>query len=137
MLYRVLADAVLLLHFLFVVFVVGGGFAVLRWHRLRWVHIPIAAWGAFIEFAGWICPLTPLEIALRRRGGEAGYSGGFIEHYITAAMYPAGLTRQAQWALGALVLLINAVVYALLIRRLRRTERSSAARPGSRRRADG
>jgi hypothetical protein len=137
MLYRLLADAVLLLHFLFVLFVVAGGVAVLRWPRLRWVHIPVAAWGVIIEFAGWICPLTPLEIALRRRGGEAGYTGGFIEHYITAAMYPAGLTRQVQWLLGALVLLLNVALYTLLIRRLRRPAAPpSAARPGEPGRAD-
>ena len=96
-----------------------GGLAVLRWPRLAWVHVPVALYGAAIEFIGFVCPLTPLEVWLRRRGGEAGYEGGFIEHYVTAALYPAGLTREIQLVLGALVLVLNALVYAALVRRMR------------------
>lgn len=117
--YRALADVVLVLHFTFVLFVVLGGVLVLRWPRLAWAHVPVALYGALIEFAGFVCPLTPLEVALRRRGGEAGYSGGFVEQYITAALYPEGLTREIQWVLGGLVLLVNGVVYALVVRRAR------------------
>src|SRR5438552_4436510 len=106
MLYRLSADLVLVLHFGFVAFVVLGGVLVLRWPRLRWAHLPAVAWGALIEFAGWVCPLTPLEVLLRRRGGEAGYSGDFIDHYLTATLYPAGLTRRLQVALGTMVLLL-------------------------------
>ncbi len=118
--FRGLADLVLVLHLTFVLFVVLGGFVALRWPRVAWVHIPVALYGAIIEFVGFICPLTPLEIWLRRRGGEAGYEGGFIEHYITAALYPTGLTREVQLVLGLAVLVINAAVYAVLWRRLRR-----------------
>lgn len=121
------ADAVLILHLAFVVFVVTGGLAVLRWHRLVWVHVPAAVWGAAIEFGGWICPLTPLENHLRQLAGEAGYSGGFIEHYVTAVLYPEGLTRELQISLGVAVLVINAAVYAVIIGRARRgrSERES------------
>ncbi|HEY8538055.1 MAG TPA: DUF2784 domain-containing protein [Steroidobacteraceae bacterium] len=111
MTYRLLADAVAVLHFAFILFVVLGGLAVLRWPRLAWLHIPAAAWGALIEFGGWICPLTPLENMLRERAGEAGYSGGFIDHYVTGLIYPEGLTRPMQFAVGALVLAINGLVY--------------------------
>src|SRR2546423_15456937 len=90
MLFRLSADLVLLVHFVFVAFVVLGGLLVLRWPRLRWAHLPAVAWGALIEFAGWVCPLTPLEVLLRRRGGEAGYSGDFIDHYLAAALSPRG-----------------------------------------------
>lgn len=117
MIERVLADAVLLLHGLFVLFVVLGGLLVLKWPRLAWLHLPAAAWGALIEFAGMVCPLTYLENWLRRRGGEPGYEGGFIEQYLTPAIYPEGLTREVQFALGALVLAINAWVYWRLWRR--------------------
>jgi hypothetical protein len=117
MVYRLLADAVLVLHLAFVVFVVIGGVAVLRWPHLAWVHLPAAVWGALIEFAGWICPLTPLENELRVRGGGSSYEGGFIDHYITGILYPNGLTRSAQFALGACVLVINAFVYWRLWRR--------------------
>ena len=117
MLYRGLADLVLVIHLTFVLFVVFGGLLALRWPRVAWVHVPVALYGATIEFVGFICPLTPLEIALRRRGGEAGYEGGFIEHYITAALYPTGLTREIQLALGVGVLLLNAIVYAIVLRR--------------------
>ena len=121
MLYRGLADLVLVIHLTFVLFVVLGGLFALRWPRVAWVHVPVALYGATIEFVGFICPLTPLEIALRRRGGEAGYEGGFIEHYITAALYPIGLTREIQLALGVGVLLLNAIVYGIVLRRHRAT----------------
>ena len=119
MAFRGLADLVLLVHLLFVVFVVVGGLLVLRWPRLAWVHIPVALYGALIEFAGFICPLTPLENWLRRLGGEAGYEGGFVEHYVTAALYPSGLTREIQIGIGVGVLVLNAVVYAMVVRRRR------------------
>ncbi|HZI40373.1 MAG TPA: DUF2784 domain-containing protein, partial [Gemmatimonadaceae bacterium] len=112
MLFRFGADAVLVLHFAFVLFVIFGGVLALRWPRLAWVHIPVALYGATIEFVGFICPLTPLENSLRRAGGEAGYAGGFIDHYITATLYPSGLTRAIQLWLGAGVLLLNGSVYA-------------------------
>ncbi len=118
---KFLADLVLLVHGAFVVFVVVGALLVLRWPRLAWVHVPCAVWGALIEFGGWICPLTPLENELRRRGGEAGYRGGFVEHYVTATIYPAGLTRHMQYALGAAVIVLNVIIYALVIRRARRS----------------
>lgn len=117
--YRILADLVAALHLLFVVFVVLGGILVLRWPRLAWLHAPAAIWGALIEFAGWICPLTPLENALRRRGGQAGYEGGFIEHYVMPILYPAGLTRGVQIALGVIVVAINAVVYWKLMQKVK------------------
>lgn len=120
MLYTTLADLVVLAHFGFVVFVVAGGIAVLRWPRVAWVHLPAAAWGALIEYAGWICPLTPLENALREAGGQAAYSGDFVEHYVVPVLYPAALTRDTQIALGSAVLLVNGIVYWRLVWRARR-----------------
>ena len=117
--YRGAADVVLVVHLAFVLFVVLGGLLALRWPRVAWAHVPVALYGAAIEFIGFICPLTPLEVWLRRRGGEAGYSGGFVEHYITAALYPSGLTREIQVALGVGVLLLNGIVYAVWWRRRR------------------
>ena len=117
MLYRGLADLTLVTHLCFVLFVILGGLLALRWPRVAWVHIPVALYGATIEFIGFICPLTPLETWLRRRGGEAGYEGGFIEHYITAAIYPTGLTREIQLVLGVAVLTINIIVYTIWMRR--------------------
>ena len=109
--YRLLADFVLVVHAAFVVFVMLGGLAVLRWPRLAWVHLPVVIWGAGIEFAGGICPLTPLENHWRRLAGEHGYTGGFVEQYVLAALYPEGLTRGIQLALGLLVIAVNAVIY--------------------------
>ena len=121
MFYRALADLVLLFHLAFVLFVVLGGLLVLRRRRWAWLHLPCAAWGVLIEFAGWICPLTPLEVSLRMRGGEAGWAGDFIGHYVTAALYPRGLTRGVQIALGSFALLLNAAVYAWIVARRRRS----------------
>ena len=121
MLYDLFADIVVVTHALFVVFVVLGGLLVLRWPRLAWLHLPAAAWGAMIEFGGWICPLTPLEKWLRVRAGEAAYKGGFIEHYMLPILYPPGLTREIQIVLGLIVLAINLAVYVYLLhRRVRR-----------------
>jgi hypothetical protein len=117
MLYRTLADAVVLVHFAFVIFVVGGALLVLKWPRVAFVHLPAAVWGALIEFAGWICPLTPLENWLRMKGGVAGYGGGFIEHYILPVLYPPGLTRGVQVGLGAIVVLVNLGVYGWVLYR--------------------
>ena len=117
---RLLADGVLLLHLVFVLFVVAGGLLAFRWRWMPWLHLPALAWGGWIEFSGAICPLTPLENALRRAGGEAGYAGGFVEHYLLPVLYPAALTREIQWMLGMGLLLFNAAVYAVLWRRRRR-----------------
>lgn len=120
MIYQLLADLVVLLHLGFVLFVVFGGLLALRWPRARWVHLPAALWGAWIELAGWVCPLTPLENRLRELGGEQGYSGGFIQHYLLPLLYPAGLTREIQIGLGLLVVVFNLVVYLAVWRRTRR-----------------
>ncbi|MFQ5747044.1 MAG: DUF2784 domain-containing protein [Gemmatimonadota bacterium] len=117
MLYRVLADLVLVVHLGFIALVVFGGLLVLRRPRLAWIHLPAALWGAAIELGGWVCPLTPLENALRRAGGGAGYEGSFIAHYIVPIIYPPGLTRSAQLLLGLSVVALNAIVYALVWRR--------------------
>jgi len=109
--YRIAADLVVLLHCLFVLFVVLGGILVLRYPRVAWFHVPAVLWGIGIEWLGGICPLTPLENHLRALGGQAGYQGGFIEHYLLPLLYPSGLTRTMQLVLGLLVLLINAVIY--------------------------
>jgi hypothetical protein len=107
------------LHLAFVLFVVLGGLLVLRWPRIAWLHLPAAIWGVLIEYSGWICPLTPLENSFRARGGEIGYSGSFIEHYIRAVLYPAGLTRATQVALGTLLLILNLAAYSVVISRKR------------------
>ena len=116
---ELLADATVLLHLAFVVFVVAGGLLVLRWPRVAWLHIPAALWGAFIEFAGWICPLTPLENWFRQRGGGPTYDASFVEHYVIPVLYPAALSRDLQLILGGIVLIVNAVVYAVVLRRRR------------------
>ena len=119
MLPRLLADLVLVIHLAFLVFVVAGGLLALRWPRLPWLHAPAAACAAYTEFAGVICPLTPLENHFRRLGGQAGYGGGFIEHYITGTLYPAGLTRSTQLVLGGFAVAINLLVYWYVLRRRR------------------
>ena len=121
--YSLLADLVVGLHLAFVLFVVLGGLLALRWPRIAWLHLPAVAWGALIEWRGWICPLTPLEMGLRRRAGEAGYEGGFLDHYLIPLLYPPGLTRELQLGLAVGVVLLNAVVYAVVLRRRGRSGR--------------
>lgn len=120
MTYKLLADLVLSIHFLFIVFAMTGGVLALRWRWMPWLHLPCVAWGATVELTGWICPLTPLENSLRAAAGTIGYSGGFIEHYLLAAIYPAGLTRDVQLMLAGILLGLNAVVYFIVWHRRRR-----------------
>jgi hypothetical protein len=115
--YQLFADLVVLLHLLFILFVALGGLLALRWRWMPWLHVPAAAWGGFVELTGRICPLTPLENRLRRAAGTAGYEGDFIEHYLLPLIYPAGLTREIQLALAALVVVVNALIYAMVWRR--------------------
>ena len=124
-----LADAVVLLHAAFVAFVAGGGLLVWRWPRLAWVHLPALVWGVGVEWSGAVCPLTPLEIWLRQRAGEAGYQGDFIDHYVMPLLYPAGLTRARQLGLGAAVLLLNLAVYGWRFRTRIRESASGTAEP--------
>jgi hypothetical protein len=124
-----LADLVVGVHFLFVLFVLLGGLLVLRWPRVAYLHIPAAIWGTAIEFAGWVCPLTPLEHWLRRKAGDAAYAGGFIEHYILPLLYPSALTREIQLVLGFLVIAVNLAVYGYVFRR-RMTRSDSSLRSG-------
>jgi hypothetical protein len=120
MLYRLTADALVVVHAAFVLFVALGALLVLRWPRAAWVHLPAAVWGSWIELSGRICPLTPMENRLRRMAGEGGYDGGFIEHYLIPAIYPAGLRRGHQIALGLLVVALNVVIYSIVLRRARK-----------------
>ena len=115
-----LADAVVLLHLAFVAFAVAGGLLVLRWRRVALLHLPALAWAAFVEFSGRTCPLTPLENALRAAGGEAGYAGGFVEHYLLPLLYPADLTRELQWTLGGALVVFNLAVYGAVVWQARR-----------------
>ena len=117
MAFRILADLTVVVHLGFVLFVVLGGVLVARWPRIAWVHLPAAAWGAWVEFAGWLCPLTPLENWFRQQGGGAAYSVSFIEHYLVPILYPSWLSRELQWGLGGLVLLVNLTVYLLVFHR--------------------
>lgn len=125
MLTRLAADAVLLLHMGFILFALLGGLLAFRWRWLPLVHLPAAGWGFFVELSGRACPLTYLENHFRLQAGQAGYTGSFVEHYLLGVIYPDGLTRELQFALAGVVLLVNAAVYAWLWRR-----RSAASRPG-------
>lgn len=120
MIYSILADIVMFVHFLFIVFATVGAILILRWPWFIFLHIPAAVWAALIMFMGWICPLTPLENRLRIMAGEAGYSGGFIDQYLMPVIYPAGLTREIQIWLGLGVILLNILVYGLVFIRRRK-----------------
>jgi hypothetical protein len=123
MTYRILADLVLVVHGLFVAFVMFGGLLALWKPRIAYLHLPALAWGAVVVGMGWICPLTPLEVSLRQQAGQEGYAGGFIEHYILGLIYPQGITRTTQVVLAAMLIVGNIAVYALWARRRARGRR--------------
>lgn len=115
--YLIAADFVLVVHLLFIGFVVGGSFLCWRWRRLIWVQLPVMVYGALVEFVGFSCPLTGLQNYLLRKGGRAGYRGGFISHYLIQVIYPPGLTRGIQIGLGLFVVVIAVVGYGGYLRR--------------------
>ncbi len=125
--YRLLADGVLIIHLCFVLFVLLGGLLLFRDRRWAILHLPATLWGAALEFQGWICPLTPWENQLRAVAGQRGYAGGFIEHYLLALLYPAGLTPSIQTLLGGVVIAINVVIYGLVVTRWRKLRRPNSA----------
>ncbi len=125
MAYWLAANIVLIIHFGFVIYVVGGGLLIFRWKWSILLHLPAVLWGALLEFNGWLCPLTPLEQWLRVAGGQRGYSGGFIEHYLLSLLYPAGLTRDVQILLGTFVVVVNVLIYAILILRFAKRRRTT------------
>ena len=124
-----LADALVAVHLGFVAFALLGGLLALRYRRAPWLHLPALAWGAWVSLAGRVCPLTPLENALRLRAGREGYEGGFVEHYLVPLLYPPGLTPEQQAALGAGLLLFNVAVYGTVLLRARRVTRRRRASP--------
>ena len=118
--WAILADAVLLLHAAFIAWATLGALAVWRWPRLVWAHLPALAWGVWIEASAGICPLTPLENALRLRAGQRGFEGGFIEHHLGGLIYPQGLTAATQWRIALGLAALNLALYGLIVwRRLR------------------
>jgi len=119
MFYTLTADAIVVLHLAFVIFVVAGGLLVFRWRRVALLHLPAVVWAVLLEFRGWLCPLTPLELKLRASGGQAGYGGGFIEHYILPVLYPAELDKVMQIEIGSLVIAVNIAVYGWLLWRIK------------------
>jgi hypothetical protein len=119
MLFRLAADAVLLSHLAFILFALLGAAFAVRWRWIPVIHLPAAAWGFYAELTGRICPLTYLENFLRIKAGQSGYTESFVEHYLVAIIYPAGLTREIQFALAAVVIAVNMVVYGWLFVRWR------------------
>ncbi len=117
--YALLADLMLFLHAIFILFVVFGGLLVFWRRGLAWFHVPCAVWGILIELQGWVCPLTYLENDLRAAANTDGYAGGYIDHYLMPLVYPSGLTSDTQILLGLAVLFINAIIYALVWRKMR------------------
>ena len=116
MIYSLLADLLMVLHLVFIGFVLLGALLVLKWPWAVWFHLPSCFWGITVEFTGWICPLTPLEIEFRLKAGEEGYSSSFVTEYLLPLIYPMGLTREIQWLLGGIVILVNLVLYTLVLK---------------------
>lgn len=118
--WRIQADLLVVLHLAFTAFVIFGGFLAWKWRRAVFAHLPALAWGFWVETSGRVCPLTPLENRLRHLAGQAGYQGGFLNHYVLALLYPSWLTRPDQWVLAALLFAINLTAYAVLLKKWRR-----------------
>ena len=123
MIYSFLADLLVGFHLVFILYVIAGALLIIKWPKTLWLHLPSCFWGINVEFTGWICPLTPWEIQLRRLAGEEGYTGSFIEQYLIPIIYPSGLNREIQMLMGSTVLIVNFSLYTLILikRRKRKT----------------
>lgn len=130
MLYKLLADVVLVLHLLFILTVLIGALLVFKWPRFAWLHIPVALWGMSISFFGWVCPLTPLENYFRTMAGQQGFTGGFIGHYLLPMIYPGQLTRGMAIGMGVFVLLWNGLFYSIVLYRLKHSGHRQEAQSG-------
>ena len=127
MIYSFLADLLVVFHLVFILYGIAGAMLIFKWPKTIWLHLPSCFWGMTVEFTGWICPLTPWEIQLRRLAGEEGYTESFIEHYLILIIYPSGLNREIQMLLGSIVLIVNLSLYTLILikRRKRKTPENS------------
>jgi len=130
MLYSVAADFLLIIHLVFITFVLLGGLLLVKWRWLVYLHLPAVAWATLLELRGWLCPLTPLEQHFRMIAGETGYSGSFVQHYLLPLIYPGGLTREVQIILGISVIVVNLVIYIGILTRFRRIRLESQQRRG-------
>ena len=119
---KIIADFLVIIHLTFICFVVFGGILVMHRKWIAIIHLPAVAWGTLIEFQGWICPLTPMEQHFRHLAGQSGYSGGFIDHYLIPIIYPSGLTRPIQMAIGFFVIAINLTIYGRWVYQLRKAQ---------------
>jgi hypothetical protein len=111
MYYRLFAELVVVIHFAFVAFVVLGGFLILWWRKVIWLHVPAVLWSAWIELSGGICPLTPLENWFWIQGGQASYPDDFVGNYILPLIYPEGLSGEIQVLLAVIVIFVNVMIY--------------------------
>ena len=127
MIYSFLADLLVVFHLVFILYVIAGALLIFTWPKTLWIHLPSCFWGMTVEFTGWICPLTPWEIQLRRLAGEEGFSRSFIEQYLIPMIYPSGLNREIQMLMGSIVLIVNLSLYTLILikRRKRKTPENS------------
>jgi len=126
--FRLLANATVLLHLAFIAFIVFGGLVALFWPRMAWVHLPLALWGVVVQWMSWVCPLTPLENWFRARGGVETYADGFVEHHVLPVLYPIGIGPRLHWVLGLVVLIANAAIYAAVFHRRARHPATPSAR---------
>ena len=120
MIYSFLADLLMLFHLVFILYVMAGALLIFKWPKTLWLHLPACFWGMTVEFTGWICPLTPWEIRLRRLAGDEDYNGSFIEQYLIPIIYPSGLNREMQMLLGVTVLIVNLSLYTLILLKSRK-----------------
>jgi len=121
--YRFLADLTLVIHLCFILFILFGGLLCLFRTGMAWLHLPAVSWGVWVEWSAWICPLTPLENHFRKLASRQGFTGGFIEHYLVPVIYPDYLNVSLQWVMGAVVVLVNLVVYLFVLNRIRKHSR--------------
>ena len=120
MIFRIIASILVLIHGLFILYVLFGAFLNFKWPKMIWIHLPMVIWGALVEYMHWICPLTPLENYFRQKARTGVYEGDFIDQYIIPLIYPENLTPQFQVVFGSLVIVLNLIVYGFFWYHIRR-----------------
>ena len=109
--YELFANLTLILHLIFILFVIFGGLLFFVFSKIIYIHLSALLWGIYIELTNSVCPLTYLENWFLYKGDLSTYSNDFINNYLLPIIYPEGLTAEIQIYLGISLIVVNILIY--------------------------
>ena len=118
--YEIAANLILIVHFIFILFVVFGALLFFVSTKIIFIHVPAVIWGSYIELTNSICPLTYLENWFLKKSNKTTYSEGFIQNYLVPIVYPMNLTKDLQIYLGIALIVVNIIIYVFIFNKLKK-----------------